>query len=124
MDSMYVKKSQIFDLNTPQTIVPIPTDADYDNGFIIRFFIRKANDVNGFIFEVDKDVYEKYIENPYWIAADMRWRISGPLNMTYKKNDYIDDFGVLESNKKSILYVSKIIKNIGLYLPNLLQFYK
>lgn len=121
---MYVKKSQIFDLNTPQTIVPVPTDADYENGFIIRYFIRKANDVNGFVFEVSKDGYETYIENPYWVVGEMRWRISGPLNPVFKETGDIDDFGVLESNKKSIMYTSKTIKNIALYLPNILQFYK
>ena len=121
---MYTKKSEIFDLNIPTTIVPSPDETDYDNGFIMRYFIRKANDVNGFIFEIDKKTFENYLENPFWIGTDMRWRITGPLNSVYKENGQLDDFGVIESNKKSIAYTSKKLPNISLYLPNPLQFYK
>ena len=34
------------------------------------------------------------------------------------------DKGVINSNRATIAATSKTLKNIGLYLPNLLQFYK
>ena len=46
---MYNKIAENIDLfvvNTPNTIVPTPTDDDYSIGFIRRYFVRKANDEN------------------------------------------------------------------------------
>ena len=39
-------------------------------------------------------------------------------------NGDIDDVGVINANKTSIINASQTLKNIGLYLPNLSQFYK
>jgi len=124
---MYKKVANNIDLfivNTPNTIVPTPTDEDYYIGFIRRYFVRKANDINGFTYEIDKDEYADYIDNPFWTTADIKWRISGPLNPTYKENGEEDDRGVMNSNKAAIGIAASKIKNIGLYLPNILQFYK
>lgn len=121
---MFKYTTNIFDLKSPNTIVPVPDDTDYKYGFLERYYIRKANDENGFIYEVDREVYEKYLENPYWIGDVIRWRISGPLNIVYKDNGEIDDRGVIYSNKAAINIASRKLKNIGLYLPNILQFYK
>jgi hypothetical protein len=114
----------LFIVNTPNTIVPIPTDEDYYIGFIRRYFVRKANDINGFTYEIGKDEYADYIDNPFWTTADIKWRIAGPLNPTYKENGEEDDRGVMNSNKAAIGIAASKIKNIGLYLPNILQFYK
>jgi hypothetical protein len=108
----------------PKTIVPSPTKDDYISGYIDRYFIRKTNDQNGSIFEISKDVYDDYKENPFWKTATMRWRISGPLTPTYRDNGEVSDIGVLSSNKSSIGITSQILRNIGLYLPNISQFYK
>jgi hypothetical protein len=118
------KDIDLFVVNTPNTIVPSPTEEDYYIGFIRRYFVRKANDVNGFTYEIPKDEYRNYIDNPFWTTADIKWRISGPLNPTYKNNGDIDDRGVMNSNKAAIGIAASKIKNIGLYLPNVLQFYK
>jgi hypothetical protein len=111
-------------VNTPNTIVPIPIDDDYSIGFIRRYFVRKANDEHGFTYEIAKDEYAEYIDNPFWTTADIKWRITGPLNPTYKENGEEDDRGVMNSNKAAIGIAASKIKNIGLYLPNVLQFYK
>ena len=50
-----------FNLQIPNTIVPTPTELDYDNGFIRRYFLQKVNDENGFIFEVSKEIYDEYL---------------------------------------------------------------
>ena len=124
---MYKKVANNIDLfivNTPNTIVPNPTEEDYYIGFVRRYFVRKANDVNGFTYEIAKDEYAEYIDNPFWTTTDIKWRISGPLNPTYKENGEEDDRGVMNSNKAAIGIAASKIKNIGLYLPNILQFYK
>jgi hypothetical protein len=54
----------------------------------------------------------------------MKWRISGPFEPTYKKNGEVEDRGIRNSNAAAIARASSTLKNIGLYLPNLLQFYR
>ena len=44
------KNLEPFELGLPNTIVPSPTKQDYELGFIRRYFVRKVNDENGFIF--------------------------------------------------------------------------
>lgn len=114
----------LFVLHTPNTIVPSPTLDDYSIGFIRRYFVRKANDINSFVYEVSADNFAEYISNPFWTTADIKWRISGPLTPTYKDNGDIDDRGVMNSNKAAIGLATHKIQNISLYLPNYLQFYK
>jgi hypothetical protein len=55
---------------------------------------------------------------------DLKWRIKGPQTATYKMDGNIDDKGVTNSNKAAITRASYSLKNIALYLPNILQFYK
>lgn len=119
-----VTNLNLFEIKLPLTIVPTPTDEDYNLGFITRYFTQKRNDDNSHIFEINESVYETYSENPHWKTAEMRWRIRGPQNTTYKIDGSIDDKGVIDSNKAAITRVSQTLKNIRLYLPNLLQFYK
>ena len=119
-----VKSRETFSLQTPKTIVPIPSANDYADAYLIRYFIQRVSDNNGFVYEVGLPEYEEYFSNPYWISISMRWRISGPLNMVYDSNGNLIDKGVIESNKSSLSIISLKIKNISLYLPNLKQFHK
>jgi hypothetical protein len=114
----------LFIIKLPNTIVPSPTNDDYDLGFIMRYFIQKSNDVNSHIFEIDEKEFEKYKENPFWIVTELKWRITGPKNPIYKNDGNIDDTGVINANKAAIARASFSLKNIGLYLPNFLQFHK
>ena len=113
-----------YSLDFPKTIVPIPSDTDYENGFIERYFTQKVNDKNSYVFEIDKEVYFNLFENPYWVVGIMKWRISGPTTPVYNIDGILTDKGVIESNTASISIVSEKIKNVKLYLPNILQFYK
>jgi hypothetical protein len=113
-----------FTLQIPKTIIPIPNEFDYDNGFLRRYFIQKTNDSNGFVFEVSSELYDEYIDNPFWKVADLKWRITGPKQTIYNQKGELSDIGVEITNKQIINLTSNTIRNIGLYLPNLLQFHK
>ena len=113
-----------FNIKYPNTIVPKPTDNDYKIGFIRRYFVRRSNDPNGHIFEVNQSVYNEYSKNPFWVGDTIKWRIAGPLDAVYDRNGNLQDKGVRNSNKGGMSLVSDNLKNISLYLPNLLQFYK
>lgn len=119
-----IKDKEIYSLQTPKTFIPNPTENDYEVGSIDRYFTQRANDSNGFVFELDENEYSNIIENPYWTTIIMRWRISGPIDVVYGSNGKLTDMGVKASNSASIAITSTKIKNIGLYLPNLLQFHK
>lgn len=118
------KNLEIFEIKYPETLVPMPKDSDYDIGFIRRYFIRKTNDPNGHVFEIDDKTYSKYTKSPFWITENVKWRIKGPLEVTYNKRGDIDDKGVRNSNAVALSRAAQTMKNIGLYLPNLLQFYR
>lgn len=112
-----------FIIQIPDTLVPVPTENDYGLGFIRRYFVQRTNDTDAFVFEVSKDVYEKLKINAFWKTLDMKWRIAGPMDAIYDSNGGVTDMGVKASNKATIGIASTTIKNISLYLPNLLQFY-
>lgn len=113
-----------FVIKYPQTIVPSPKESDYQLGFIRRYFIRKANEPEGHIFEVESSVYVEYTKNPFWMGDTIKWRIAGPLDVRFNNKGEIEDKGVTNSNLAGIAAASAILKNIKLYLPNLLQFYR
>jgi hypothetical protein len=113
-----------YSFSNPKTIVPIPTESNYETGFMERYFCQKINDSNGFVFEISFDVYKELEENPYWKVVIMRWRIRGPKESVYNEFGTLIDMGVKQSNKNSISITSSSLKNIGLYLPNVLQFHK
>jgi hypothetical protein len=113
-----------FTLQIPKTVIPTPTEFDYENGFIRRYFIQKTNDSNGFVFEISSEVYDELVGNPFWKVADLKWRITGPKETVYNQKGELSDVGVEMTNKQIINLTSKKIRNIGLYLPNLLQFHK
>lgn len=119
-----IKNKTFYSLFTPSTIVPNPTEDDYAIGSIDRYFVQKANDVNGFVYEISLNTFEKLNENPNWNVEIVRWRISGPLNEVYNETGGIIDKGIINSNKTSLFIASNKLKNIGLYLPNVTQFYK
>jgi hypothetical protein len=113
-----------YSLDFPKTIVPTPSDTDYENGFIERYFTQKVNDKNSYVFEIDKEVYFDLFENPYWVSEIMKWRITGPITPVYNIDGILTDKGVIESNNASISIISQKVKNVKLYLPNILQFHK
>ena len=114
----------LFVIKYPQTIVPSPKETDYELGFIRRYFVRKANEPDGHIFEVESSVYVEYTKNPFWTGDTIKWRISGPLEPAFNSKGIMEDKGVSDSNRAGISLASTILKNIKLYLPNLLQFYR
>jgi len=126
MYSDLLKNTNLFKIEYPKTVVPNPTNEDYNAGFIRRYFVRRSNDVAGHIFEISEESYSAYVNNesPYWIAETIKWRISGPIEKTFKPDGNVADIGVKSSNKAALGIASAKLPNIRLYIPNLLQFYR
>jgi hypothetical protein len=92
--------------------VPTPTDLDYERGYIVRYFIQKANDTQSRITEVDYIGYSKFVENAFYSTVSLDWKIKGT------------DEQIRECNFKSIKTGIDKIPLIQSYLPNLVQFKK
>lgn len=109
---------------TLTSYVPKPKDIDYKRGYIRRFFAQRANDKLGVVTEISSDDYIRVSTTPLYRAVSIRWRIKGPLKMTFNDDNTVADIGVEESNRKALSLVSKEMPALKLYLVYLLQFYK
>ena len=99
--------------NTIQTYEPMPNSNDYSIGFIFRYFVRKANDSNGTIYEVSKVIFDAYTNNPSYVTLRMRWKITGA-----------NQYEVEQLNQRSINYAQETMRNIDTYVKNLTKFYR
>ena len=94
------------------TFIPTPAPKDYKNGYIKRYFVQKANDLNSPIYEVNLTSYNKFNNTPFYNITAILWRLTGE----------IED--IRKSNTASIQIGNEVIPKLYLYLPNLLQFHK
>jgi hypothetical protein len=103
-----------FNTTPPSILSYIPTisDIDYELGYVIRYFVQKANDDNGIITEIAENKQMEIKMDGYYKVVSIKWRISG---MPQE---------IMDSNKASISLVVSEMKNLKFYLSNLLQFAK
>ena len=106
------KTGTTFDEKRISPHVPTPTELDYDRGYIVRYFIQKANDVKARITEVDYIGYKKFVGDAFYTTVSLDWKIKG------------SDEEIKECNFKSIKTGIDKIPLLQSYLPNLIQFKK
>jgi hypothetical protein len=92
--------------------VPEPSDDDYMTGYISRNFAQKVNDSNSPIFEMDSNRMNEIVTSDFYNVVTIKWRLVGTPQE------------IMDSNSASIKFVSNKMRNLKLYLPNLLQFAK
>jgi hypothetical protein len=90
-----------------------PSDSDYSNGFMIRYFVKHVNDEKSPVIEVSKKQYNILKKNPLYKTVDILWKITGDFNYVIKTNKNV----VEVSNKEFIGIKRKLVHN-------LIQFYK
>lgn len=109
--------------------LPLPSQEDYDNGFIYRYFIRRVNDVTSPIIEISEEDYgylEKNKNNFISIlhkTLRLKWMIRGIKDDVYNDNNMRMYSGVFDTNKRTLNKHEKEFPGITSYLNNLLQFY-
>jgi hypothetical protein len=106
------KLGQEFSPKKIAAYIPTPQDIDYQRGYIVRYFIQKANDRDSKIFEVDEYAFAKFTNSPFHTAVQVDWRLLGST----------DD--IRQSNMKTINFVRKEMPALKMYLVNYLQFSK
>lgn len=99
--------------NVIKTFEPSPNERDYTAGYIVRYFVRKRNDENGVIYEVDKNNYDAYRYMTIYLSCSLKWKITG-----------LNKSEVEQTNQRSINYSKETMGNIDTYVKNLTKFYR
>jgi hypothetical protein len=116
-------KNVVVNTKIPRTFFPTPTQDNYDEGIIIRYFVQLRDTSGSPIFEVDKEIFYKFNNSNFYRGVKINWRISGNLEDEYTSQGALIP-SVINSNKRSIAEAEKILPDINLYLVNLKQFYR
>lgn len=119
-----------YKFNDPYYVVVLPTEEDFTRGYMIRYFIRKRNDISAPIFELDKEQIEKYDSkdegiNPFlYKAITMKWKVSGPKNDILGKDGKLIESGVEDTNMRTIASNSRTIAKLDKLMYNLVEYSK
>jgi hypothetical protein len=91
----------------------IPTDKDYEEGSIVRYFARQANDNNANILEISKGDFE--LQTPFYIKIPINWVIRGKIDEVRKTNQRALDEASLTLPK-----LRKLISPIQFWKPSIM----
>lgn len=114
----------------PISVFIQPTNDDYANGFITRHFAYKRNERNQFFVEVDKkQTIDYYVDrtgiNQYLYGLfDLVWKLTGPEFDIKNSEGNIIEFGVIDTNKRTVARLSKEFPILAVILNNPRQFSK
>jgi len=109
---------------TLTTHLPKPTQDDFENGYIDRYFIQKTNEKESPIFEVNYKIFGNFSSKPEWTGVQVRWRLTGASEIQFDDEGNITDLSISESNRRVIELKKQKIPSLKKYLGNLTQFSK
>jgi len=66
--------------------IELPTDDDYKNGYMYRYFFRQSNNTQSDIHEICKKEYDKISNYYFYTALKTMWKIIGEKSSTLKTN--------------------------------------
>jgi len=105
----------IKNFDVSKSIIPNPSRQSISNNdikseYIIRYFAYKVND--GQLLELDKDTYNKVgsedgLDNILWRKFQLRWKVSGPDNDVINSDGSISEYGIIDTNKRTIALKSE-----------------
>lgn len=109
--------------SSASSYTPVPTEDDYKNGYMVRYFIKRVNGDLSTIKEVTKDDFEDIRDNPLYVNTSLIWRLTGKIEDTNIPGS-IPIPGVANANYKSIKNAEKTVPNLSQYLIDIIQYYK
>ena len=98
----------------------IVTQNDYDNGYIIRYFVKKINDSK--VIEVSENNYNQ-ISSQLFSKVMVEWKLTGPLINIYV-NGKLYEQGIYESNLEKTNLAAKTIPELKNFITNYTQYSK
>jgi hypothetical protein len=102
--SLIDKKSEIYLQETPT----IPTETDYERGFINLYFARQANDINSKIFEITSDDYVR--KTPFYEKKNLTLKITGTIDNVISYNE-----SIIETTDAYFPGISLVISSLSYY---------
>ena len=127
-DQNFIRDYELLTGNNPDDemfaveTLPKLTKSDYENMFIVRYFVRQANNDKSEILEVSKEQLLNL--GNFYKKINLKWKISGKLNDTINKDGHIVEKGVYNVNRDILKLKEKEMSGISKKLFNLMQFYK
>ena len=100
------------ELEIPDPYFLQPSQEDYDNGFVKRYFYKRKGSTT--INEIDKTGFSD-LDSPYYQKIELKWKISGPLN------DTTEETGIIDTNRRTILLYQNEFTGLERYLTDLQQ---
>ncbi len=102
---------------TPELTIPDPyflqpSQEDYDNGFVKRYFYKRKGSLT--INEIDEKGFGD-LDSPYYQKIELKWKIAGPLN------DTPEETGIIDTNRRTIMLYQNEFTGLERYLTNLQQ---
>ena len=115
-------KTLMKELQEPlQSIKPVVTQADAQNGYIMRYFVRPTND-KSYIVETDKVNYESLKSNPRFITCAIKWKIVGPKESS--KTSYgAASLGVRDYNLKAVSLADLTFGGLTSYIRDYTEYW-
>ena len=95
----------------PAIFTPKPTEKNYNSGFIKRYFVKKANDINASVFEISESDYNQNLT--LFNKTEIVWTITGIKLNVIRKN-----LSVLKTREKIYKGISKMLFPLQYWKPS------
>ena len=105
-------------MNTPLDARPLITDADIRRGSVLRYFAQSVSTRK--IYEIDRVQFNIFKNDPYYVAIQLPWVITGKLESTVVNNNTI--LGVREQNERIANFYNRTMPGLTRKLKNYLEF--
>ena len=109
--------------STPSSYTAQPTADDYINGFFVRYVIKRVNSGIETIKEIKEQDYNMIQRNPLYSFTSFKWKITGAM-FDDMSNMNRPVYGIINTNKRTLLGEEKKIPGISKFFVNLAQYSK
>jgi len=98
--------------NYPIKFTPSPSEIEYTNGNIKRYFAQKANDLNGELFETTEEDFNN--KNALFRYIEIDWRLTGQKSEVIRDNSLtIEGYSAIRGNEQ----LRKILFSLQFWKP-------
>ena len=106
---------------SPELKFPVITKEDGSNGFVVRYFVRFANDLKS-VVEVDEAQYNLFSSNPRFVTVKIEWKIIGKKETTTSPSG-IKVLGVADVNRNEVQVADLTFISLHMYIKNYLEYW-
>jgi len=120
-------KKLVTEFIEPKPIIIKPIDIDYDLGYINRFFVEKAINVEKYPTEIDDKQHQKYntannINGGLYLMVILNWKLTGSLRDRRDAKGNLIERGIYEHNALEVEKGSRQIPNLSYVIKNYIEF--